>query len=246
MSKTDKEWERWGKTAPWYGVLTEDKYRGKTISEKNKVDFYKSGEQSVKGVMKVINSIDRNFRPSQVVDFGCGAGRLVFAFGKISKKVVGIDISQSMINTARKNQPKILKNIKYIVGDGSKNLPKHYDLIHSVIVFQHMNPKRGYALTDKFLKGLAPGGFAALHYTTYDDSSFTMKKIRLARRKSKLFNMAINVIKKRKPTTPNMQMNMYDLGKLMKIFHDNGLSELRISTNHPDCYVGCLIIGQKQ
>ncbi|NQU86312.1 MAG: methyltransferase domain-containing protein [Mariniphaga sp.] len=56
-----------------------------------------------------------------VIDIACGTGAQVFKFAKITKEVVGIDLSESMIKTAinRKNKEQI-KYIEFIVADASK------------------------------------------------------------------------------------------------------------------------------
>lgn len=245
--KTDNEWEKWGQSQPWYGVLSEKKYQGKTLDTTVKQQFYKTGVQHVAKILSVIHQLDPAFKPKHAVDFGCGTGRLLFAFAKKARHATGIDISASMIREAKKSQPKDTKNVSYIHGDSSKLPSKKYDLVHSFIVFQHMDTRRGYEITDRLLKNLESGGFAALQYKVHDSSSTFLKMVRLARRKSKLVNYAVNLYKKRPLTTPNMQMNMYDLGILTEIFHRNGIQDFRILSDHPsDCYVGATLIGQKK
>lgn len=42
-NRTDRDWERIGKSNPYYGVVTEEKYRSANLTESLKEDFFRSG-----------------------------------------------------------------------------------------------------------------------------------------------------------------------------------------------------------
>lgn len=84
----------------------------------------------------------------EILDLGCGNGRLVSFLNKITKvrpllqgsdpcnRYVGLDISEEIIKTARKNHP----NFKFLVGD-FLNLPfpdDTFDIIFSIASFHHI------------------------------------------------------------------------------------------------------------
>jgi SAM-dependent methyltransferase len=73
-----------------------------------------------------------------VLDFGCGSGRFSYWIAPRVKKVVGLEITQEMIELAEKNR--IAQNIEFMVYDGLHFpvFPNPFDLILSVGVLQVM------------------------------------------------------------------------------------------------------------
>jgi ubiquinone/menaquinone biosynthesis C-methylase UbiE len=54
----------------------------------------------------------------KIIDIACGTGALVFKLSKKAKHITGIDLSESMIETARKTQKKLnIRNVNFIVKD---------------------------------------------------------------------------------------------------------------------------------
>src|SRR5580700_5128335 len=101
---TDTAWEEWGRRDPYFGVITNPQFRSAGIDENAKREFFASGEHHVHGVMSTIRKhIDPKFAPRTVLDFGCGVGRLLIPFAKIAEAVVGLDVSPSMLEEARRN-----------------------------------------------------------------------------------------------------------------------------------------------
>jgi SAM-dependent methyltransferase len=73
-----------------------------------------------------------------VLDFGCGSGRFSYWIAPKVKKVVGLEITQEMIDLARKNRT--ADNAEFLVYDGLHfpAFPYLFDLILSVGVLQVM------------------------------------------------------------------------------------------------------------
>ncbi|MFT3741538.1 MAG: methyltransferase domain-containing protein [Gammaproteobacteria bacterium] len=66
----------------------------------------------------------------EILDVGCGSGKISAEMAKRAKKVVGIDISPEMVEFASQNYP--FKNLSFIVGDVTTfNINKKFDLIVS-------------------------------------------------------------------------------------------------------------------
>ena len=56
----------------------------------------------------------------KVLDVACGTGALVFDLAEKAKKVVGIDLSKSMLKAAQREQKKRrIKNIEFITADAT-------------------------------------------------------------------------------------------------------------------------------
>ena len=71
-----------------------------------------------------------------ILDLGCGEGTRLNAISPINTKAVGIDISQTAINLAKKKYPKI----KFIVGDIENSiLNEQFDLVYTAYVLEHLS-----------------------------------------------------------------------------------------------------------
>lgn len=78
-----------------------------------------------------------------ILDFGCGAGRLTEYMANDFKKVVGVDISPTMISLAKKRLNK-LKNVEFLEINGSElPLPDNsIDQVFAFLVFQHIKNRQ--------------------------------------------------------------------------------------------------------
>jgi cyclopropane fatty-acyl-phospholipid synthase-like methyltransferase len=65
-----------------------------------------------------------------------------------------------------------LTNVQFQLSSGDLiELPGKFDLVHSYIVFQHIEARRGKALFARLLKTIAPGGAGAIHFL-YSKATF--------------------------------------------------------------------------
>lgn len=161
VTNTDIHWENWGKKEPYFGVITNKKYRLKNITAQSKLEFFKSGRNHVNNVMKIYARYFAKRQPERILDFGCGVGRFIVHFAKVTKKIVGVDVSGSMLAEAIKNCQKhsVTNAILLKTNDNLSPLQGKFDLIHSFIVFQHINAERGRDIFVKLLSYLKPRGF---------------------------------------------------------------------------------------
>lgn len=119
-------WHIVGLVHPWESVL-----EGLNRPE----EVYKESGPIVR-ILKKLKLINRS---SEVLDIGCGVGRLEYSLAKEVKFCVGIDIASSMIALAKKYIK--AENVDFITVNG-KDLTelrnRQFDLIFSIIVFQHL------------------------------------------------------------------------------------------------------------
>jgi GT2 family glycosyltransferase/SAM-dependent methyltransferase len=166
---TDTAWQEWGKQDPYFGVITDPKYRSGNLTEAAKNDFFASGHSHVRHVLSTCRSHARGqeFQPRRVLDFGCGVGRLLVAFAQQVDLAVGLDVSEGMLDEARRNcEIRGLGNVTLVRSDDTLSaLEGTFDLVHSSIVFQHIDVPRGRQLFKLLVQRLAPGGMGALHMT---------------------------------------------------------------------------------
>lgn len=96
-----------------------------------------------------INNINEN---SSVLDIGCGNGALTYDVASKAKNIVGIDIDCQNIGIAKDKNSK--RNISYICGDATKNLPKEkFDFILLSNVLEHIDNRINFL---KSISVLAP------------------------------------------------------------------------------------------
>jgi SAM-dependent methyltransferase len=218
---TDAAWEEWGQRDPYFGVITQEKFRRTQITEESKQEFFDSGRRHVDYVMQTIKRyIDPNCAPSTVLDFGCGVGRTTIPFAEFTQEVVGLDVSPSMLREAQRNcDERNLANVRLIRSDDTVSLPEvSFDLIHSFIVFQHIPPERGRAIFTRLLSYLAPGGVGAVHFC-YSKSQFADSY-----GVSPVQNHSVPQPIERTPLNrdPEMQMNPYNANELLFIVQAAG------------------------
>lgn len=173
-SSTDIEWERWGAEDPYFGVLTDDRFRSDNLTDQNRTRFFETGVQHVEHVLSVFaDRFSEELRCGTALDFGCGVGRVALPLSRHFARVDALDVSPSMLAEAQRNaQAADISNIAFRQSDDvlSAALEK-YDFVHSSIVLQHLEVPRGRVLFDALVSKVAPGGFGVLH-VTYSQAGF--------------------------------------------------------------------------
>ncbi len=98
-----------------------------------------------------------------VLDIGCGVGRFVRPFASRFGRVHGVDISEAMIEEARRRLAH-LPNASFEVGNGvdlAGQQDASYDFVFSYIMFQHIpDPRITLAYIREIGRVLRPGGRA--------------------------------------------------------------------------------------
>jgi SAM-dependent methyltransferase len=226
---TDSAWEEWGRRDPYFGVITDPKFRRGNITDDSKREFFESGAGHVSHVVKVIHQhIDANFSPKRVLDFGCGVGRLLVPFAGVAQEVVGLDVSPSMLQEAKRNcEERGATNVKLLPSDDAlSSLSSGFDLIHSFIVFQHIPIERGLLIFSQLLQHLNPGGVGAVQLT-YHKAYDTAPRAGLFERLRHRYRRQDN---RREPSVdPVMQMNPYNLNSILFL-----MQEIRVARFYAD------------
>lgn len=247
-SNTDRDWEKFGKSDAYFGVITCDKYRGSNLTEENKEEFFKSGHVYIDKVLKTIRKhIDSEYRIKKALDFGCGVGRLVIPLAEVSESVTGIDVSDSMLNEARKNcEARSIKNVRFVKSDDNLSSLKNeeYDFIHSVIVFQHIPVKRGERIFENLMSHLTNDGVCVIHFTYATD--YRIKKlVALVKNYVPFGTNLISLVKGKSFFAPQMQMNMYHLNQLFYIIQKFNVREIYTQYTVTGEYLGVILYFKK-
>ena len=241
---TDSEWETFAQKDPYWAVLSSDDFRSENIDDEALVRFFRSGENYIDHVFDAISKqLGRSFQPARALDFGCGVGRLAIPLAARSAHVVGVDISETMLQLGRHHAEELnLANVEFIRGDDTLSLVEGpFDFINSYIVLQHIPRVRGERLFVRLLDLLAPGGTAALHVTFAKEVrhlQHEQQALAYYRREGSMFT-GLNLTTG--PMAPYIQMNDYDLHALLAMVHARGLVMHGLELTSHDGHLGAMI-----
>lgn len=235
--KSIHNWKQFGKEDPYYGVLSEEKYKSRNITEEGLSDFFTSGESFVRETeASVLQLFGRSLANCSILDFGCGVGRLAIPFAHYSSQnVLGLDVSPDIIEKAAEHKQALnISNLELRSFDGITlpDLPK-FDFVNSYIVFQHIEPALGFPLLRQLLDLLEEGGIMQVQIT-YGHHLPPIKYWNFfLRGKFTPYNYIYSSIKNgRLGAEPVMQMNHYPPRKLFDLFSEYSRSVHVEFTDH--------------
>jgi SAM-dependent methyltransferase len=124
--------------------------------------FWADGEVDLDRLLRALGeSVDPG---DEVVEIGCGVGRLSRVLAARAASVRALDVSPRMLELAREHNA-ALKNVEWILGDGSSLAgidSESADACVSHVVFQHIpDPSVTMSYIREIGRALKPGGWAA-------------------------------------------------------------------------------------
>jgi ubiquinone/menaquinone biosynthesis C-methylase UbiE len=154
-----RTFDRLGRVDPLWAVLSS---RGKRHNRWDPVEFFQRGSDEVAEVMDYLRTLRPDLGHTRVLDFGCGVGRLSQALADHFDEVVGVDISEEMLERAREFD-RCEGRVRYIVNqapDLALLEDESFDLVYSNITLQHIPPRYGRRYIGEFFRVLRAGGVA--------------------------------------------------------------------------------------
>lgn len=231
---TDSAWERYGREDPYFGVLTNERYRRARLTEAEKAEFFEGGTAHVADVIATVRRhIDPEFQVDRALDFGCGVARLVIPLAAVARQVTGVDVSKSMLEEARRNcDARQLRNVELVVSDDRLSLLSGpYNFVHSFIVFQHIPVDRGRTIFGRLVELLQDGGVGVLHVTYA--KSYHRGWREHVKNHVPLVRPLLAWWRLRRKLAPEMQMNAYDLNALLAILQSARIDDVYLQfTDH--------------
>jgi len=113
-----------------------------------------------------------------ILDLGCGIGRMAFPMATLrpEAKVIGLDISEAMLELARK--PFLPENLTLVKGDGV-HLPEDcpLDAAYSVAVMQHLPAEVVKGYLQQMARKLVSGGVFVFQFVRGDYQFFLSQAI---------------------------------------------------------------------
>lgn len=248
MSDKEKVWEVYGEKNPYYAVSTFDQFRSENINEETLESFFQSGEEYVERIWTEIEkNLTEGFEPQRALDFGCGVGRLTIPLAQRSASVLGVDVSEGMINEAKKNCERFdVNNVEFVLSDDTlSRVDGKFDFVHSFIVLQHIDPKIGVGLFRRMIEMLTQEGVGVLHvqYANLLPSKAQRFRNRIYRRVPLIYSLRnIAFGQKNEPLVP---MHDYNLNTLVRILQANDCHKclIRFSSHGND---GVLFFFRKE
>jgi 2-polyprenyl-3-methyl-5-hydroxy-6-metoxy-1,4-benzoquinol methylase len=243
---SDSSWKKWGDRDPYYGVLASDEFKLNTITPAARAAFFDSGQTHVSRVLSVATNYYGQFGRKNALDFGCGAGRLVVALAGQFDSVTGVDVSPGMLSAAAGDcTARAITNVEFQLSDDQLSLVRgKFDFVHSFLVFQHIPRVRGEVILARLLHHLEPGGIVAVHVPFARHDSRAKQALHALRKGFVPANIVVNLLKRRNWDHPFMQMNMYDMNRLLRVFSDNGLTDVFVEVADVGDFVSAFVFGK--
>lgn len=172
-------WDQRAREEPYFFVDDRRAYGDPDLGS-----FWSAGERDLD---RLLTALELAIEPDdEVLDLGCGVGRLTRVIAARARRVQGFDISREMIDRARRHH-RGLDNVEWIVGDGRSLEPiadASIDACLSHVVFQHI-PDPGITLgyIAEMGRVLRAGGWAAFQLSNDPTVHRRQTGIRGARRR---------------------------------------------------------------
>lgn len=244
---SDVSWEKWGKQNPYFGVLTDDKFRCENINEESKAELFETGRVHVQRVLSMAKSQFGEINRSSALDFGCGVGRLVIPLASEFAHVAAVDVSLGMLETGKQNcSERGICNVDFVASDDQLTQVKgSFDFIHSYLVFQHIAAPRGEEIIAQLLGRLNNGGVLAIHFPFGSENSRIRKFTHFLRRNFSPLSMLANVMRSKRWNEPFMQMNGYDVNRILALISARGIKDVFLEVVDAGGFISAFVFVKK-
>lgn len=167
---TSAAWEYLAQHDPLWAIHTRDDRRGNRWEVE---EFLQTGEDEIARQFAYLGKIGAEPVDRELaVDFGCGVGRLSRALSMRFRKVIGVDVSPTMVSLGRELQ-KDRENLEFllnqrndlsVIADGSVSF------VFTYIVLQHIPSGPALRYIEEFFRIVKRGGMVMFHVPTRDRS----------------------------------------------------------------------------
>ena len=227
----DQSWREYGERDPYFGVLTEDKYRRSNLTEETLKEFFASGEALIAATLGILHDhVTGSLQKNDALDFGCGVGRLVIPLASRFANVTGIDISEAYRAEALNNcRSRGINNVQFLEAlTPLLESESRFDLVHSSIVFNHIPWARGKDIIAQMFELLRPRGAMAVQVMLNSRTSPLRRAGSWLRRNFLPVNWLVNLARGRPAHEPLMQGNAYPLEEMLPMLKMAGAGNFLI------------------
>lgn len=153
------EWNKRAEENAYYWVRTDRE-------QWDKQEYYAEGERDVsRYVLPFLASNGVDPKTLHALDIGCGTGRLTRALANVFRDVIGVDVSEKMVATAKRDNADVPNaDFRVTSGIALDGIPDaSIDFCFSFITFQHI-PRKSIVIRyfAEILRALKTGGVAKI------------------------------------------------------------------------------------
>jgi ubiquinone/menaquinone biosynthesis C-methylase UbiE len=211
-------WDAFAAREPYFAVLTHARYLREYFDAAAEAEFFDSGEAYVSELYGIVRArVAPHFAPETVLEYGCGVGRLLIPFARRATNITGVDISQSMLDTARTHISKAgVTNVEL-----RRDLDERtFDLVNCFLVLQRLSRGEGIELLRTLTKRVREGGVGVFQFPYRAELSPLVSVSRKARARVPGVNALVNLV--RRKSVPFIESNTYDINEVFAILQDAG------------------------
>ena len=167
-------WERHAQRDPLWAVLSDPAKKARKWKVR---EFFETGKKEVSILMYHLESLGIEVSRSKALDFGCGVGRLTQRLADHFGQVVGVDISETMIELADAFN-RCPQRVRYVCNP-QEHLKifedRQFSFIYSNIVLQHLHPDLTLKYLGEFMRILESGGLLIFQLPSHLRESETVR-----------------------------------------------------------------------
>ncbi len=167
--KEDLTWEQKANENPLFAIMSDKIFENKTknFNEEDLKAFYSKGQVLWERFFSDLININNVPLQKTVLEFGCGIGRLLANPALMGYKCIGLDISETQLELAKKYFP-AKSNTEFIKVDSKSELKlatESVDVIYSYAVFQHIKYlSHFYFSLNELIRILNKGGLIRIQF----------------------------------------------------------------------------------
>jgi SAM-dependent methyltransferase len=249
MRDTDRDWSEVARNNPYWGVLSVDRFKGRSLGDDDLNAFFQSGAAHVAETLRLVRQhLDPRFEIDRALDFGCGVGRLAIALCAHAREVVGVDVAPDMLRLCAERAGAVgAANLKLVEGDDAlSRVEGVFDFVNSYIVLQHIPPARGLGLIARLLAATASGGVASLQMT-YGKAQKFLKHEEASIAYYRRDGDEITSLCAQGDCRPEGSITMYDydLNKVMALVQSVSKSPILFRPTDDDGHIGAHLLLRK-
>lgn len=247
-NSTDRAWDKFGALCPYFGVITDARYLSGAEGDARE-EFFASGKSHVDRMFENVRVLlSGEFAPDRALDFGCGVGRIAIPLARRVGHVVGVDVSESMLEEARRNADAAgVNNLTLLPSDDDlSRLEGRFDFVHSYIVLQHIPPARGARIFQRLVDRLEEGGVGVVHVTYAKRFPRWRRAVQRLTATFPLSYGLVNLLRGRPYGYPQMQMNDYDVNRLLRQLQESGCHDLLVRFSDHGGHLGVVLYFHKK
>lgn len=172
FERTQSEWKRFGEKEPYWSVVTHDEFKTENIDQKGLKKFYMQG---LPQTARIVSTVVRNdmvkdieaLKNLEILEIGCGCGRVTKHLAGYFRKVVAADISCGNLGIARQSISNSNVEFHLVTGMNDYDRMPQSDVVYSYLVLQHNCPPVIEYMIESMMRCVKKQGIVIFQVPTY-------------------------------------------------------------------------------